>query len=55
MKQRDLFTEEDKEIYYKATGERLKPHFVSEETFTKINMGINCNRTSFLNKYIIKP
>lgn len=50
MKQRDLFTEEEKEIYYKATGERLKPHFISEDRFQEINMKINCNSNSFLNK-----
>lgn len=55
MKQNDLFTEEEKEIYYKATGERLKSHFVSEDRFQEIKSRINSNRMSFLNKYIIKP
>lgn len=52
MKQRDLFTEEEKEIYYKVTGEILKPYFVTEDKFQEINMKINSNRNSFLNKYI---
>lgn len=55
MKQRDLFTEEEKEIYYNATGTRLKPHLASVDRFQKIKSGINSNRMSFLNKYIIKP
>lgn len=52
MKQRDLFTEEEKELFYKVTGTRLKQHLVSEDRFQEIKSEKNNTRMSFLNKYI---
>lgn len=52
MKQKDLFTEEERELFYKVTGTRLKQHLVSEDRFQEINMKINCNSNSFLNNCI---
>lgn len=52
MKQRELFTEDEKELFYKVTGTRLKQHLVSEDRFQEINMKINCDSNSFLNKCI---
>ena len=52
MKQRELFTEEEKELFYKVTGTRLKQHLVSEDRFQEINMKIKCNNNSFLNNCI---
>lgn len=43
MKQIELFTEEEKELFYKVTGTRLKQHLVSEDRFQEINANFNTN------------